>query len=497
MIIREAYDYEFSRLDPSGAHIDTAHVAIYENVMVKGPDWAAHPMLADSWNVSPDGLVWRVQLRPGVRFHSGAFCDAPAIASAFDFLRWNLSEAGQLWYWDPVDTVTAEDAHTLIFRLHHPYSRLPSLLWGTHTGIFNEGLRSARTAEFGFSIIDGTGPFRVTEWSRNRILASRWEGYYGMHVPFMENTGPARADGIEWLSIRDEQQRLDALLRGEVDCLHGPPLDSLDTLRADPHLTVIEYPQASNAYLALNWTYSQFGFDNSRVRQAISLGIDRPALVREALYGRGRPTLGPVPPGDEHYDPAIDRTSGYDRTRAAKLLDDAGWLVGSDGLRQHNNVRLAFECVCQDDSIHRRIATGVRDQLKKLGVQLELRYALPFEAYYDAVAAGPASFINKWLWQDPVDAIIGFSATRGIPFPNWQHSSIPALDEAYKDWLKAGPPEALTAAAANVQQIAVQQVPYIPLVTPNDVWVHSKKLHGWKPFAANLYPFYQDAWLEP
>ena len=52
MIIREAYDYEFSRLDPSGAHIDTVHVAIYENVMVKGPDWQAHPMLADRWTVS-------------------------------------------------------------------------------------------------------------------------------------------------------------------------------------------------------------------------------------------------------------------------------------------------------------------------------------------------------------------------------------------------------------------------------------------------------------
>src|SRR5258708_17331786 len=267
MIIREAYDYEFSRLDPSGAHIDTAHVAIYENVMVKGPDWQAHPMLGDTWTVSDDGLEWRAQLRPGVRFHSGAACDAKAIVAAFDFLRWNLSDTGQLWYWDPVDTVKVDGAHTLVFKLHYPYSRRPSLLWGTHTGMFNEALRAARTEEFGFSIADGTGPFRLTDWSRSRIRAARWEGYYGLHVPFIENIGPARADGIEWLSILDEQQRLDALLRGEVDCLHGPPLDSVDSLRADPRFTLIEYPQASNAYLALNWTYSTFGFDDIRVRQ--------------------------------------------------------------------------------------------------------------------------------------------------------------------------------------------------------------------------------------
>src|SRR5579864_8712591 len=105
-------------------------------------------------------------------------------------------------------------------------------------------------------------------------------------------------------------------------------------------------------------------------------------------------------------------------------------------------------------------------------------------------------FINKWLWQDPLDAIIGFSATRGQPFPNWQQSSIPALDEAFRDWLKAGPADELKAAASKVQRIAAEQLPYIPLLTPDDIWVHSNKLHGWRPFAANLYPFYQDAWLE-
>jgi peptide/nickel transport system substrate-binding protein len=497
MIIREAYDYEFSRLDPSGAHIDTVHVAIYENVMVKGPDWQAHPMLADSWTVSADRMEWVVRLRSGVRFHSGAACDAPAIAAAFDFLRWHLGDAGQLWYWDPVDTVRADGADTLVFRLHYPYLRLPSLLWGTHTGLFNEALRAQRTEAFGFDIADGTGPFRLVSWSRDHIRTARWDGYYGLHVPFIENTGTARADGIEWLSIRDEQLRLDALMSGDVDCLHGPPLDAVDALRQDSRFTVIEYPQASSAYLALNWKYSQFGFDDIRVRQAVSLGIDRAALVKSALAGRGQPTLGPVPPGDEHYDPTIDQTSGFDPSKAARLLDDAGWLLGSEGVRIRGDVTLAFECVCQDDSIHRRIAHGIRDHLAKLGIRLELRFAKPFEEFYDAVAAGPASFINKWLWQDPVDAIIGFSATRGQPFPNWQHSSIPALDEAFHGWLRAGSEAELKAAAAQVQQIAAQQLPYIPLLTPNDVWMHSNKLHGWRPFTANLYPFYQDVWREP
>ena len=74
--LREAFDYEFSRLDPTGAHIDPPSVALYETLIAKGPDWGPHPLLAEAWDVSEDGLEWRVRLRPGLRFHSGAPCDA-------------------------------------------------------------------------------------------------------------------------------------------------------------------------------------------------------------------------------------------------------------------------------------------------------------------------------------------------------------------------------------------------------------------------------------
>jgi len=496
MYLREAFDYEFSRLDPSGAHIDPPSVAIYETLMVKGPDWQPHPMLAKSWQVSEDRLTWRVLLRPGLRFHSGAPCDAQAVVRAFDFLRWHLAEEGQLWYWDPVDKVSADGNETLVFKLHYPYSRLPALLWGTHTAVFNEALRAEQTNRFGFTIADGTGPFKLASWSRGRVVAERWSGYAGLPAPFMEQNGPARLDGVEWISILDERERLEALERGEVHCLHGPPLDAVDGLREAGRFEVIEYPQASNAYLALNWDYRAFGFDDVRVRRAFSLGIDRAKLVQDALHGHGSATLGPVPPGDEYYDAAVDAESGYDPAQAARLLELVGWQIGNDGVRQHNGRSLAFVCVCQDDGVQRRIAKGARDQLAKLGVRLELRFVKPFEDFYAEVARGPASFISKWLWQDPIDALIGFCATRGQPFPNWQKASVASLDRAFAVWLRADTKDELRAAASAVQREVADKLPYIPLLTPNDVWVHSRQLHGWRPYPANLYPFYQDVWLD-
>jgi peptide/nickel transport system substrate-binding protein len=495
LILREAFDYPFSRLHPLGDHIDPPSVAVYETLVVKGPDWAGHPMLAAGWEVSGDGLEWRVRLRPGLRFHSGAPCDAAAVLAALEHLRDNAQPGRPLWYWDPVDSVTAAGDHELVFRLHHPYSRLPALLWGTHTAVYNEPRRAADDAGSGRTWADGTGPFRLVSWSPERVVAAAWEDYPGAAAGFLQ-PGAARLSQIEWISILDERERLAALERGEVDCLHGPPLDEVGRLVEDPRFDVLRYPQASSMYLTLDWRRRDLGFDDVRVRRAVSLAIDRAALVAGALHGAGTPAYGPVPPGDEFHHPPVDAGGLHDPAEAARLLESAGWALGADGSRRRGDVILACECVVQDDPVFARVAALVAEQLARVGFRLSLRPVPPFAPFYGAVAEGPAAAISKWLWQDPMDAIIGFSASYNDPFPNWQHSALPELDAAYADWLRAGSHDSLAAAAAHAQEIFAETLPYIPLLVPDDVWVSSRAVHGWAPFPANLYPFYQGVWLD-
>lgn len=495
MILREAFDYEFSPLDPHAAHIDPPSVAVYETVIVKGPDWRSHPLLAREWAESDDGLEWRVALRPGLRFHSGAPCDAQAVMRALDALRTEAQPGRDLWYWDPVKSLSVAGDRTLVFRLNHPYGRLPALLWGTHTAVYNDVLRREREPEFGRAIADGTGPFRLVSWSPERIVAERWDAYPGAPAAFLE-PGARPLDGIEWLSILDERERLAALERGDVDCLHGPPLDEVERIAEDPRFTVIEHPQPSNMYLALDWRQTTLGFDDLRVRTALSLAIDRRELVEQALFGRATPAFGPIPPADEFYVPAIDREGAHDPALAAQLLDAAGFAPGPDGVRAREGQRLAFECVIQDDATFRRVAALLRDQLANIGVIVDLRPVRPFAPFYEAVAGGPAASISKWLWQDPLDAVIGFSDTSNRPFPNWQHASVPELDRAYQRWLRATSHDELASAAEHVGRVFAATLPYVPLLTPNDIWVHAAHVHGYRPFPANLYPFYQGVWLD-
>ena len=494
-VLREAFDYPFSRLDPTGAHIDPPSVALYEPLVVKRDDWHADALLVSGWETSADGLEWRFHLRPGLRFHSGDPCDAAAVLRAFEFLRFGAFEGDeQLWYWDPIDTVVADGPATLVFRLHHPYARLPSLLWGTHTAVYNEARRLSEPDRFGYQLADGTGPYTLTSWSEERVVADRWAGYQAPPAPFLRSSARP-LERIEWTAILDPGERLAALEAGAVHVIHAPPLEEVGRLVAEDKLRVIEFAQQSNVYLTVDFRRSDLRFDDVRLRRALSLAIDREALVRDVLHGHGAPSLGAIPPGDEYYDPGPDAGVRFDPAAASRLLDELGYTVSPAGVRELDGEPFAVRCVCQDDAVLVPLAEVVRDQLRRVGVVLELEPVIPFEPFYTAAIAGPPATIAKWLWPDPIDALIGFTASRAAGAENWQHSRLPALDNAFDAWLRA-PEEGLAAAAAAVQRVVAEELPYIPLVTPNDVWVAAPELQGYRPFQANLYPFYQPVQLE-
>lgn len=474
MILREAFDYPCSSVTPTGEHIDPCHVAVYEPLVWKGDDWSAKPALATSWEISPDKLEWRFHLREDARFHSGAPCDASAALEPLEHLRYTFP-LGQLWYWDPVDTVVAEDDHTLVFRLHYPYARLPSLLWGTHSTVYNEAARAANPAGFGRTEADGTGPFRMVSWSPERVVAER--------IP--DAPGSGNVETIEWVAMLDPAERLDALERGDVEILHGPPMEEVERLTEDPRFVVVEHPQPSSVYLALDWRREDLCFHDVRVREAISLALDRDAIVRDVLAGRGRATWGPIPPGDEFYDASVDAGRRRDLARAQALMREAGV-----------DEPVRCECIGQEDSFLVEIARQAASQLAEIGIELELRFEKPFDDFYNAVAAGPPSFMSKWLWQDAMDAYIGFASTRCKGFPNWQHASVPDLDRAFAAYLRAETVDELQAAASTAQRVSVETWPYVPILTPNDVWVHTHRLRGFEPYPADLYPRYEEARLD-
>ena len=91
-----------------------------------------------------------------------------------------------------------------------------------------------------------------------------------------------------------------------------------------------------------------------------------------------------------------------------------------------------------------------------------------------------------------MDALIGFSSSGTAPFPNWEYASVPALDQAFDRFLRGCSDDDLTAAALDVQRVFAAELPYLPLVTPHDVWAWSRRVSGFRPVHGDLYPRYDD-----
>jgi peptide/nickel transport system substrate-binding protein len=295
---------------------------------------------------------------------------------------------------------------------------------------------------------------------------------------------------VRWLPIVEETERAAALEAGEVDCVQNPSLLDVDRLRANADLRVIEFQQSSLAYLALDHETRELGFHDVRVRRAISLAIDRDALVARDLAGHGWPAHGPIPSASAWYTPEVERLGGFDPRRSEELLDEAGFPRGADG------VRLRFGALVLEDATLRRAAASLVAMLADVGVVLELKPVTGFAAFYGALGEHPEAFVSKWFWPDPVDAIVGFVSSWSHAGPNWQRASIAAVDRACRAWQQAPDTDSLRAAARELQLRCAEHLPLVPLFSPATVWAHHRRVHGWRPTPTNLYPFYGDVWLE-
>ena len=429
-VLREVFEYGFTRLDPvGGAHIDPPSVAVYETLLRKGPGGVALPGLASSWEESSDGLSCRVSLREGARFHSGRPCDAAAVLEALERCRYGpVDGLRQIWYWDPVESVRALDSSTIELRLLFPYRRIPTLLWGTHTGIYNDRRRQSLGEEFGRSEADGTGTYRMVSFSPSKVVAER------LSPP------PGGVERIEWFALREEAERAAVLEDASADVLRAPPFDLVEALVDDPRWNLARVKECSQIYLGLNFECQQFDFHLREMRAAIEAAIDREALVERVFSGYGDSRRSPVPAADplaETWNPDDGERLAFDQAEA--VLDRLGWQRDSSGCRSKNGVALSFECVAENSPVFKRLTAELGQQLARLGVNLNFVYAEPFEEFYAACDNKPPSFVNKWLWQDPIEAIQGFSrsdcACEGSP--NWQSSRIPSVDAAFDDFLRA------------------------------------------------------------
>jgi len=476
----EVFEYRFTRLDPvRGDHIDPPTLAVYETLLTKGSDGLPRPGLAQSWEVSADGLTWDLRLRDGARFHSGRLCDAAAVLEGLELCRWGDALPRQVWYWDPVDTMFVRDTRTVSLRLRHPCPRLPVLLWWTHTAIVNAETWRSHGASFGADFADGTGDYRLASYSPESVIVERVDPL------------PTRPDTIRWRSVVDDDERESIARSSRADVVRQVP--GMRTA-PEPGWTLDEQLENSQFYLALNFNDPR-GFTDPVLRRCFDAFIDRDDLLHTAFDGRGDARRSPIPAADEFagaYDPALVRPMSRDEAR--RQLDALGWEPGPDGVLERRGTSLSIDAVAQDTAACRRLAASLARQLRPAGIDLRFTFAELFESFYRAVEAGPAAFLNKWLWSDAMEAVYGFCRTDCIEPAggNWQQSSCPAVDSAFDLFREAADPDSLQTASGEVQRAFMRELPYIPLVSPVETLAVGPAVRGFGLAPRTLYPSYDE-----
>ena len=484
---REGYDRELTAPDPvQNAWADPTFNAFYEALIIRNPQGSPVPMLASAYTSGPTG--WQFTLRDGLKFHSGAAV-TPAVVVE-DFKLFANPKTGQNFpWWAPI---TAIDSSGQVVYCHtkSDYRAFQETITTEYAYILNPAARQKAGAQYGASVIDGTGPFKLVNFSPQSCTATRWDAYPGSITPFFQNKGTAYLDGISWVPITQASQRANELESGNVDAVKNAPPQDVDRLKGNSNLNVVEFQELSNFFLSVNLGNTKLGFDDIRVRQAISAAIDRQGLVDAIYFGHAAATYGPVPPGFKWYNPAVEPLNKYDPTKAGQLLDQAGWAKGSDGIRAKNGTRLSFTTIQMANSTEEAVMQAVVQMLKKVGVEMKVE-ALEGAAFFPKLTNTVDSYAFKWLWSGVVDVSALF-----VQFyqPTAADGSKKTL-AAYAPWEAAATEDQLKSAAENYQVVFAEQLALIPLVTPNTIWASNKKVVGWTPNQANLYPFYNDVWL--
>jgi peptide/nickel transport system substrate-binding protein len=283
------------------------------------------PALAEGFSISDDGLSYTFELRQGVRYHNGEPFRGDDFLAAWELSQKREFEALNTLGWQKVANVDLPDDGTLVVTTSEPYAPFLSTVATTYLcprAALAEGVDSFRKI-FGVAPV-GTGPFRITSWNPgSAITLDRWDEYWGT---------PALLDGINYRTFTDANQLYAALQAGELDIAGGTgaiPLDRVGDATNMPAFTVFQHG-------TMNWQHidlKQMEFlRETPVRQALDFATPREAIIAEILSGHATPAFADQPPESWAYSHTL-QARPYDPDRAASLLDEAGLVVGGDGVR--------------------------------------------------------------------------------------------------------------------------------------------------------------------
>lgn len=398
------------------------------------------PVLARSWR-RDDSLTVTFSLRPEARWHDGTPVTAADVAFTFDVYRDSLVASPARPRLGRIASVTASDAHTVVVRFSERY---PEQLFDAvyHMRVLPKHLLDSVPRErlashpFGRNPV-GAGPFRFVRWRPGESVELEGDAAF-----FVAHPGLRR---IVWQFIPVPAMALTQLIAGEAD-VDGSVIGPDDVRRVSEagHLSTVRYPTPVYGFVGFNLSDPRAAarphalFADRELRRALSMGIDREALVRATLGDLGEVPVGPVSRSLWIWTDSVEQIR-FDSAAARARLAELGWRdTNGDGVLDRGGRRLAFRLIVPSSSgLRRRAAVVLQDQFRRLGVAMEIE-ELEFNAFMSRARAGRFdAYFGAWA-QDPSPASIRDTWTSaGIGAFNYGGYANPEVDRLVDEALAA------------------------------------------------------------
>ena len=467
---------ETTSLDPHFHNIQFNHSTddhIFDALTYQAPDGAVVPWLAESYRMV-DATTWEFVLRDGVHFHDGTPLDSDDIAFTFDRVPTVQGPSSYKHFIDAVSGFERVDARRFRLKTKEAAPFLPFDLSGVailsrklHTGATTADFNSGKAAV-------GTGPYKFVQFTRGERLAlARNPDWWGARQPW---------DEVILRPIASDASRLSALLAGEVDLADRMAPDDLERIRNDPKLALASgrahqvlylFPDSTHDTLPLTWDKQgkPLGKNPTRdpkVREALSLAINREAIARAIMNGAGYPAEQMVAPGAIGRDETLPPLA-YDPVRAKKLLAEAGY---PDGWKW---TMVAPSNMYQNDA---KVAQAIAQMFTRIGIETSLDTFTPVVFYPKINAREHPLFMTGYLSSSSVTVLGTVVVSPGVGGAFGQTNrmgySNPALDKLFLGAIVETDPVKRATEMARAMRMTIEDRAVIPVIFTGYNWATRK-----------------------
>ncbi|PZG43242.1 4-phytase [Spongiactinospora gelatinilytica] len=474
---------EFDNLSPVLGFSPDGGSMMFDGLMTRSPDLTLKPSLATAPpEISEDGKTVTFTLRQGVKFHDGKPLTSEDVEYTYEALLDPKNNSPIRGDYAAIKEVAAPDPAKVVFRLNHPYAPLPQR---TTLGIVPKGtLEKTKPV--------GSGPYKFVSWTPgDKVVLEANKDYWG---------GAPAISRLVLAFAPDDNVRATRLRAGEFDATVLPPKAAAG-FRGQQGLTVYDAHTAD--YRGVSWPMKQPVTGDKAIRQAVDLAIDRQAIVDAILAGAGTPAYGPISPDTAWHNPVV--TGKTDQEAAKRLLDEAGYKPGADGIRAKDGRRAEFTLMYPaGDSLRKELALAVASDAKKIGIAVE-----PAGLDWDAIEprmAKDALIMGYGSPYDPdyINYEMFHSKYAGEGFFNPGHYNNPKVDElldqgresaddavrkqAYRDFQKIIHDDQAWTYIVFLKHVYVVRSQYTGITPGVDAHEHATgglfaTIHTWKPAA--------------